>query len=1464
MNKVISYLFIPALMIASAFSCTNMREVDVEVGSAVTTISAYMVDDAATKTGYVIDEQNNVARFNWLEGDQIDVAVKNGDAYTPVRFIAKEAGPVSGFREAAGDGEVTLESLRQANPTAILGDISYYPSRGNVAAQNDGTWMEWEITSAGDAIITIPPVLCANTENPLATVPLLGVKMDENEYGFKPVTSVLAIPVKNITPDMDFISIEHETAALSGSFNESTGVTQEGVLSGAGHSLKLTYSNLDGDFTFFFPIAAGDIPAGLTIRCGKSSDPDAQMALTTTNAVHFNPGFIGRCGEITFQAVDQQWADFATGTFKDDFIWGQLGWGANAVPVTIQRSGRHPEKFRIANPYSTACTTFGYTPYTDGIVADEYFVYRIGEDEEVSFTNMRLGVEDKTSGGKPLMASYRSSNAAYSRVVRRLANGTIVELQFAAFYSDPDNAGYYYTKDNFDGTPKIHLTIDDNSPEEWIAIGTCRFIDNFIWPYEGLTEYVEREIQQFSHDADRFRIAKPYPAEDADQWFEFNVSNPAAVTSVNYYTGTTVSDETKQDVTWKAVIWNGAYGYDYSNVISTQPNGLPLEVQIGPCYRDSEGIFTSQYNYDYEVGKDHDAKVIHIIFPQPEETWTSLGKGRYTDEWMWKANGFAPYDVEVEIWRSDSNANRYRMENPYTAANTAFKRASSGTADEYMYLQVNESNGQVTFGAVVTGMSRQSVAAEQTKNFGIADAPTWERIKSSGAAISAGDSKVIAGTNANPEKIQLYSSYYDSANVSYFYTNSTGHKYVWFPGAYNSGETWTTLCVGTYKDNFYDTTLNGNSTLGTVAVDIQQSSVNPSRFRIANPYKQLSDFETLKKGTADDYLYFQCANGLVYFETIHTGVQMNDSSRELAISHPVDANVNGYYGVSSYFAGSSVLSTTTNGSPQQIQLGAYWYDALTPTTNYCYTRGGNAWTSNERIIITFDMSDAAVVEHYCTPIIRDFHNPVALLNLPNGTLEKLVFRVSGIDPGLITGLRLYQGGWMDADYVAPDANGIVTMNSFTNATVYGSIDLNLWYTGSIIGNAIAIELQEAVVDGVSLPIRQDGLKNYPGVRVNHGGDEVQVRGDTTEVVSSFRIPALVTSNNGTLIAAYDVRYDNSADLQGDIDVGLKRSTDGGKTWSDLHLAMDMGITGYEDEIAAGTMTRKQAQLNNGIGDPCLLVDENTGRIFCFALWAHGHYYDGDRRVLAWSDKGYDVSKCGQFMMVWSDDDGLTWSEPENITRQIKKNDWRATFQGPGRGITMKDGTLVVPIQHAEGEEKIMHGLYPLNGGIAYSYDHGITWHAHNYAWPVTGESAVVEIEPGTLMLSMREETGFGFRRVCTTSDLGRTWTEHSSSGKLVDPTCEASLIHVDANKNSLGKDLLLFSNPAHPSGRCRMTIKASLDKGVTWPYQLLLDAGGSLGYSCLSMIDEDTVGILYECSRGNIVFQAVPLADIVK
>jgi sialidase-1 len=353
---------------------------------------------------------------------------------------------------------------------------------------------------------------------------------------------------------------------------------------------------------------------------------------------------------------------------------------------------------------------------------------------------------------------------------------------------------------------------------------------------------------------------------------------------------------------------------------------------------------------------------------------------------------------------------------------------------------------------------------------------------------------------------------------------------------------------------------------------------------------------------------------------------------------------------------------------------------------------------------------------------------------------------------------------------------------------------------------------------------------------------IAVRKSGDDGVHTFRIPGLATTNKGTLIGVYDIRRRTGGDLPGDIDVGMSRSTDGGKTWQPMKAIMDMG----DDP----------KWRYDGVGDPAVLVDRKTGAIWVAATWSHGN------RSWRGSGPGTKPNETGQLMLVRSDDDGVTWSKPINITKQVKRPEWCFILQGPGKGITMRDGTIVFAAQYQDppNKRRLPHST------IIYSQDHGKTWKVGTGAFDDTTEAQVVEIEPGVLMLNCRYNRK-AVRVVMITRDMGKTWQKHTTSERsLIEPgACMASLIDADREAGMDIGNWLLFSNPDSTRGRRRIMIKASSDRGLTWPKQhrLLLDESNCAGYSCMSMIDEKTVGILYEGSQAHMVFQRVPLDAVL-
>jgi sialidase-1 len=375
-------------------------------------------------------------------------------------------------------------------------------------------------------------------------------------------------------------------------------------------------------------------------------------------------------------------------------------------------------------------------------------------------------------------------------------------------------------------------------------------------------------------------------------------------------------------------------------------------------------------------------------------------------------------------------------------------------------------------------------------------------------------------------------------------------------------------------------------------------------------------------------------------------------------------------------------------------------------------------------------------------------------------------------------------------------------------------------------------------------------KNYVPLKLRFGTALCQHNEDG---VHTYRIPGIVRTNNGTLLAIFDRRIEAKRDPQGWINIGLKRSTDKGETWDPVHIILDRGNWG-------GLAPRM-----NGVSDACILVNKENNDIFVGALWMHGHWVNGvwegepsdpnaelGRKKA--SGPGLTEKETCQFLLTKSTDDGISWTEAVNMTR-IKNTEWRLFALSPTNGITLEDGTLVFPSK------------VPGNVSLTYSKDGGQTWTVSNIGPETNGvENAIVQLENGSIMINARRAGESEYRTVYTTPDLGQTWIEHPTNGcVLAGPGCLGSLYKHIYYQDGTKKSILFFSNPNSKNKRERMTIRASFDGGMTWPEEnwLLLDEERS-AYSSLTSVDDQTIGILYEGSQAHMTFQKIAISEFIK
>lgn len=327
-------------------------------------------------------------------------------------------------------------------------------------------------------------------------------------------------------------------------------------------------------------------------------------------------------------------------------------------------------------------------------------------------------------------------------------------------------------------------------------------------------------------------------------------------------------------------------------------------------------------------------------------------------------------------------------------------------------------------------------------------------------------------------------------------------------------------------------------------------------------------------------------------------------------------------------------------------------------------------------------------------------------------------------------------------------------------------------------------------------------------------EQIDVFTSGEEGYHTYRIPAVIKAANGSLLAFCEGRKSAGGD-SGNIDLLLKRSTDGGRTWGAAQVVWD--------------------DAENTCGNPCPVLDETTGTLWL--LLTHNLGTDRERDIAARTAKGTRT--------VWvahSKDHGATWTKPVEITSTTKDPSWTWYATGPGVGIQIKHGPhkgrLVIPCDHNYDdpkEQKHLSGSHAI-----YSDDQGKTWKLSAPIQPRVNECQVAELFDGrgTLLMNMRSNSGRNLRSHSTSADGGATWTPPADAESLIEPVCQASILRHE------GARLMLFSNPPAKT-RVQLTVKSSADNGKTWKDVVQLHPGPS-AYSSLVELDGMSAGCLYE------------------
>lgn len=572
------------------------------------------------------------------------------------------------------------------------------------------------------------------------------------------------------------------------------------------------------------------------------------------------------------------------------------------------------------------------------------------------------------------------------------------------------------------------------------------------------------------------------------------------------------------------------------------------------------------------------------------------------------------------------------------------------------------------------------------------------------------------------------------------------------------------------------------------------------------------------------------------------------------------------YSVTSW---SNLGTAATNGSSTQASRNL---GSLTGAPQKVYLRspGGAAMGA-----VRFGGSDGVWTSKASFGVLTNNYTLVAYVRISNAVPQGFLFDSTSFTPGFTRAL-VWSNNWQASldgspgTITAPAATGVWQVQSFVVGTNSGAQAIQHYINGTLVGtvpgsipdylSGLMIGANVSQASGIQADVAEFMVFNTALDDATRNADEAYLSNKWAGVVADtnappppgpyiyyplfvsgtgypeYRIPAMVTTTNGTVIAACDGRQSN-ADVPGFIDDVCRRSFDNGRTWQPLQVITDYGTSTNVNNVdtypaygITNPVTRRSAS------DPSLLLDRTNNRVW--VLYDNGTTNGSGRAI--------------KLEMKYSDDNGATWSprvdvEAANPGLRPPRSSAPEFLCGPGNGIQMSEGTnagrLIFPV-YVFGN--------PYYSTLIYSDDHGATWQRGGNCGTGGGEIQIAETAGGGLLASMRDNNfpWNGVRTFSRSTDGGLTWgalfTNTTNPPTIPDPACQGSIIRFSTTNDAPGAtSRLVFANCASSSGRKAMTLRVSYDEGNTWPVSNLVYSATS-GYSALTRMANGEVGLLNE------------------